>query len=160
MDAHILLSPVGQKTETRFNCLLTENRKSTKMMVEARCYQNDSWSARRVIGATAKPLYPIDGKAAGFDRRIPQDLHLRGRGTARGGGRSSSPVGARIARPFVPDVITTTLREDARRGLGAIAKPLYPIDVKAAGFDRRIPQDLPLRGRGTAAAVEGVSALR
>ena len=32
MDAHILLSPVGQKTETRFNCLLTENRKSTEMM--------------------------------------------------------------------------------------------------------------------------------
>ena len=32
MDAHILLSPVGQKTETRFNCLLTEDRKSTEMM--------------------------------------------------------------------------------------------------------------------------------
>ena len=32
MDAHILLSPVGQKTETRFNCFLTENRKSTEMM--------------------------------------------------------------------------------------------------------------------------------
>ena len=31
MDAHILLSPVGQKTETRFNCFLTENRKSTEM---------------------------------------------------------------------------------------------------------------------------------
>ena len=32
MDAHVLLSPVGQKTETRFNCFLTENRKSTEMM--------------------------------------------------------------------------------------------------------------------------------
>ena len=32
MDAHILLSPVGQKTETRFNCFLTENRKSTEMI--------------------------------------------------------------------------------------------------------------------------------
>ena len=31
MDAPILLSPVGQKTETRFNCFLTENRKSTEM---------------------------------------------------------------------------------------------------------------------------------
>ena len=72
MDAHILLSHVGQKTETRFNCLLTENRKSAEMMVEARCYQNDSWSARRVIGATAKPLYPIDGKAEGLDRRNPR----------------------------------------------------------------------------------------
>ena len=48
--------------------------------------------ARRDIGATAKPLYPIDGKAAGFDRRIPQDLPLRGRGTARGGGRSPRTV--------------------------------------------------------------------
>ena len=44
----------------------------------------------------------------------------------------------------------------ARTGLGATAKPLYPIDGKAAGLDRRIPQDLPLRGRGTASAVEGV----
>ena len=95
--------------------------------------------ARRVIGATAKPLYPIDGKAAGIDRRIPPDLPPRGRGTARGGGRSSSPVGARIARPFVPDVITTTLRGDARRCLGATAKPLYPIDGKAEGLDRRNP---------------------
>ena len=32
MDAHVLLSPVGQKTETRFNCFLTENRKSTEMV--------------------------------------------------------------------------------------------------------------------------------
>ena len=70
MDAHILLSPVGQKTETRFNCLLTENRKSTEMVVEDRCYQNDSWSARRVIGATAKPLYPIDRKTEGFVGRV------------------------------------------------------------------------------------------
>ena len=95
--------------------------------------------ARRVIGATAKPLYPIDGKAAGFDRRIPQDLPLRGRGTARGGGRSPSPVGARIACPFVPDVIATTLREGARRVIGATGKPLYPIDGKAGGLDRRNP---------------------
>ena len=52
-------------------------------------YENLREGARRVIGATAKPLYPIDGKAEGLDRR-PQDLPLRGRGTARGGGRSSS----------------------------------------------------------------------
>ena len=70
MAAHILLSLVGQKTETRFNCFLTENRKSTKMVVESRCYQNDSWSVRRVIGATAKPLYPIDGKTGGFAGRV------------------------------------------------------------------------------------------
>ena len=83
MAAHILLSPVGQKTETRFNCFLTENRKSAEMMVEARCYQNDSWSARRVIGATAKPLYPIDGKAEGLDRRSPQTSLFEGGGPPR-----------------------------------------------------------------------------
>ena len=49
-----------------------------------------------------------------------------------------SPVGARIARPFIPDVIIT-LRAGARRGLGATAKPLYPIDGKAEGLDRRNP---------------------
>ena len=92
MDAHILLSPVGQKTETRFNCLLTENRKSTEMMIEARCYQNDSWSARRVIGATAKPLYPIDGKAEGLDRRSPKTSLFEGGGPPAGGGRSFQAV--------------------------------------------------------------------
>ena len=50
-----------------------------------------------------------------------------------------SSVGARIARPFIPDVITT-LREGARRVLGATAKPLYPIDGKAGGLDRRSPR--------------------
>ena len=49
-----------------------------------------------------------------------------------------SPVGARIARPFIPDVIIT-LREGARRVIGTTAKPLYPIDGKAAGLDRRNP---------------------
>ena len=57
------------------------------------------------------------------------------------------PVGARIARPFIPDVIIT-LRADARRGLGATAKPLYPIDGKAGGLDRRIPQTSLLEGGG------------
>ena len=50
-----------------------------------------------------------------------------------------SSVGARIARPFIPDVITT-LREGARRVIGATAKPLYPIDGKAEGLDRRNPR--------------------
>ena len=42
-------------------------------------------------------------------------------------------------KEFVPDVITTTLREGARRVIGATAKPLYAIDGKAAGLDRRSP---------------------
>ena len=66
-------------------------------------------------------------------------------------------VGARIARPFISDVITT-FRAGARRVIGATAKPLYAIDGKAEGIDRRNLPDLPPRGRGTAAAVEGVNA--
>ena len=60
----------------------------------------------------------------------------------------SYTVGARIARPFVPNVITTTLREGARRVIGATAKPLYPIDGKAAGFDRRNPKTSLFEGGG------------
>ena len=55
------------------------------------------------------------------------------------------PVGARIARPFIPDVITT-LREGVRRVIGATAKPLYAIDGKAVGLDRRSPQTSLLEG--------------
>ena len=76
---------------------------------------------------------------------------------------SPYPVGARIARPFVPDVITTTLREDARRVIGAPAKPLYQIDGKAAGLDRRNPKTSLFEGGGPPAGggrsprtVEGV----
>ena len=57
------------------------------------------------------------------------------------------PVGARISRPFIPDVIIT-LRADARRVIGATAKPLYPIDGKAGGLDRRNPQTSLLEGGG------------
>ena len=83
--------------------------------------------ARRVIGATAKPLYPIGGKAAGLDRRNPKTSLFEGGGPPQ------------RWKEFVPDVITTTLREDARRVIGATAKPLYPIDGKAGGLDRRNP---------------------
>ena len=45
--------------------------------------------ARRVIGATAKPLYAIDGKAEGLDRRSPKTSLFEGGGPPAGGGRSS-----------------------------------------------------------------------
>ena len=64
---------------------------------------------------------------------------------------SPYPVGARIARPFVPDVITTTLREGARRVIGATAKPLYVIDGKAGGLDRRNPKTSLFEGGGPSA---------
>ena len=43
-------------------------------------YKNLREGARRVIGATAKPLYAIDGKAEGLDRRNPQTSLLEGGG--------------------------------------------------------------------------------
>ena len=47
-------------------------------------------------------------------------------------------------------------REGARRVIGATAKPLYPIDGKAEGFDRRNPKTSLFEGGGPPAAVEGV----
>ena len=58
------------------------------------------------------------------------------------------PVGARIARPFVPDVITAFFREGARRVIGATAKPLYAIDGKTEGLDRRTPKTSLFEGGG------------
>ena len=40
--------------------------------------------ARRVLGATAKPLYPIDGKAEGLARRNPKTSLFEGGGPPRG----------------------------------------------------------------------------
>ena len=66
-----------------------------------------------------------------------------------------SSVGARIARPFIPDVIIT-LRAGVRRVIGATAKPLYPIDGKAAGLDRRSQRPPSSREGDRPQAVEGV----
>ena len=52
-------------------------------------YKNLREGARRVIGATAKPLYAIGGKAVGLDRRSPQTSLLEGGGPSADGGRSS-----------------------------------------------------------------------
>ena len=60
--------------------------------------------ARRVIGATAKPLYAIDGKAAGLDRRNPRPPSSR-EGDRRSGGRSSFPAdGGRSSLLHLPQM--------------------------------------------------------
>ena len=59
--------------------------------------------ARRVIGATAKPLYPIDGKAAGLDRRNPKTSLFEGGGPPRGRWKEFVPhtlKGVRARRPL------------------------------------------------------------
>ena len=48
--------------------------------------------ARRVIGATAKPLYEIDGKAGGLDRRSPKTSLLEGGGPPRGRWKEFAPA--------------------------------------------------------------------
>ena len=57
-------------------------------------------------------------------------------------------VGGAHCAPVFSDV-TTTLRAGARRVIGATAKPLYPIDGKAGGLDRRSPQTSLVEGGGT-----------
>ena len=57
-------------------------------------YKNLREGARRVIGATAKPLYAIDGKAGGLDRRNPRPPSSREGDRPVGGGRSRrAPLG-------------------------------------------------------------------
>ena len=72
-------------------------------------YKNLREGARRVIGATAKPLYPIDGKAVGLDRRSPRPPSSRDGDRPVGGGRSYQAVeGVRSRSPSL--IIMHTLR--------------------------------------------------
>ena len=64
-------------------------------------YENLREGARRVIGATAKPLYPIDGKAAGFDRRNPKTSLFEGGGPPRGRWKESAG-GGRSPQTMIP----------------------------------------------------------
>ena len=73
----------------RFTALKGRNRVST---LHPELYKNLREGARRVIGATAKPLYPIDGKAEGLDRRSPQTSLFEGGGPSADGGRSKQAV--------------------------------------------------------------------
>ena len=68
-------------------------------------------------------------------------------------GAHCAPV-SYIAAPVT--VITTMLRAGVRRVIGATAKPLYPIDGKAVGLDRRSPRPPSSREGNRPQAVEGV----
>ena len=68
-------------------------------------------------------------------------------------GAHCAPV-SYIAAPVT--VITTMLRASARRVIGATAKPLYAIDGKAVGLDRRNPRPPSSREGDRPQAVEGV----
>ena len=66
-------------------------------------YKNLREDARRVIGATAKPLYAIDGKGEGLDRRSPKTSLFEGGGPPRGRWKEFVPhalKGVRARRPL------------------------------------------------------------
>ena len=58
-------------------------------------YKNLREGARRGLGATAKPLYVIDGKAGGLDRRNPKTSLFEGGGPPRGRWKESADGGRR-----------------------------------------------------------------
>ena len=94
MDAHILLSPVGQKTETRFNCLLTENRKSTEMVGTPSTVCGLLPPLRRSPSLEEGGL----GAARALSKPFIQ-LRVQGRNPARFNGGYGVPSGARLLLP-------------------------------------------------------------
>ena len=143
MDAHILLSPVGQKTETRFNCLLTENRKSTEMV--------------GTPSTVRKLLPPLRrGTRSARPRGLGGDFEFLPLKSPR---NPITPIETSRVATLHPRLYKN-LREGARRVIGATAKPLYPIDGKAVGLDRRNPRPPSSREGDRPQTVEGVSSRR
>ena len=94
MDAHILLSPVGQKTETRFNCFLTENRKSTEMV--------GTPSTVRKLLPPLRRSPSLEEGGLGASRALSNFLLLlrvQGRNPGRFNGGYGVPSGARLLLP-------------------------------------------------------------
>ena len=121
MDAHILLSPVGQKTETRFNCLLTENRKSTEMV-----------GTPSTVCGLLPPLRR--GTRSARPRGLGGDFEFLPLKSPR---NPITPIETSRVATLHPGLYKG-LRKDVRRVIGAIAKPLYAIGGKTGGFDRRV----------------------
>ena len=92
--------------------------------------------ARRVIGAIAKPLYAIDGKAVGLDRRNPHTSLFEGGGPPAGGGRSKPN--------HMPDMRRVRRAYDffcfRRIGVGRPNRP-------NGGFPARMTRPRPIRRR-------------
>ena len=139
MDAHILLSPVGQKTETRFNCLLTENRKSTEKV-----------GTPSTVCGLLPPLRR--GTRSARPRGLGGDFEFLPLKSPR---NPITPFETSRVATLHPGLYTR-FREGARRGLGATAKPLYAIDGKGEGLDRRNPRPPSSREGDRPQTVEGV----
>ena len=131
MAAHILLSPVGQKTETRFNCLLTENRKSTEMV-------ETPFTVRKLLPPLRR------GTRSARPRGLGGDFEFLPLKSPR---NPITPIETSRVSTLHPGLYKS-LREGARRVIGATAKPLYAIDGKAEGLDRRTPKTSLFEGGG------------
>ena len=130
--------PCRAKTETRFNCLLTENRKSPEMVgtpstvkragfrpCTRGCIRMLREGARRVIGATAKPLYAIDGKAEGLDRRTPKTSLFEGGGPPRGRWKEYR---SHLARLLLPPLRRSPSLEEGGLGTSPIKASGLAVD--------------------------------
>ena len=103
-------------------------------------YKRFREGARRGLGATAKPLYAIDGKAGGLDRRTPQTSLFEGGGPPAGGGRSKPPSNPN----HMPDMRRVRRAYDffCFRRIG-VSRPNWP----NGGFSARMTRPRPIRRR-------------
>ena len=83
-------------------------------------YKGFREGARRVIGATAKPIYAIDGKAVGLDRRSPRPPSSREGDRPVGGGRSSQAVEGVRPHRFYAEYPSVFRRMPGIRGIRSI----------------------------------------
>ena len=104
-------------------------------------YENLREGTRRVIGATAKPLYPIDGKAEGLDRRPPPRPP-----SSREGDRPQAVEGVSPHQipSHMPDMRRVRRAYDffCFRRIG-VSRPNWP----NGGFSARMTRPRPIRRR-------------
>ena len=128
MDAHILLSPVGQKTETRFNCFLTENRKSTEMV-------GDSFPVRKLLPPLRRSPSLEEG-GLGASRALSNFLLLlrvQGRNPGRFNGGYGVPRGFKGgSKPSAPCGRLSEAEHPKRKG-ATLLRPLSAVNRNHPG---------------------------
>ena len=125
MTAHILLSPVGQKTETRFNCFLTENRKSAEMMGTPSTVRKLLPPLRRSPSLKEGGL----GAARALSKILIQ-LRVQGRNPGRFNGGYGVPRGFKGgSKPSAPCGRLSEAEHPKRKG-ATLLRPLSAVNSK------------------------------
>ena len=125
MTAHILLSPVGQKTETRFNCFLTENRKSAEMMGTPSTVRTLRPPLRRSPSLKEGGL----GAARALSKILIQ-LRVQGRNPGRFNGGYGVPRGFKGgSKPSAPCGRLSEAEHPKRKG-ATLLRPLSAVNSK------------------------------